>query len=43
MEGMIHSAIGVTRVGAEIPCQITADDLNPGTTKYRVLLVGGLD
>jgi unsaturated rhamnogalacturonyl hydrolase len=43
MEGMIHSAIGVTRDGAAIPCQITADDLNPGTTKYRVLLVGGLD
>lgn len=43
MEGMIHSAIGVTREGTPIPCFITEEHLNPGSTKHRVLLVGGLD
>lgn len=43
MEGMVHSAIGVTRDGTPIPCFITEEDLNPGSAKHRVLLVGGLD
>ncbi len=43
VEGMIRSAIGVTRQGAPIPCLITEEDLHPGSSKHRVLLVGGLD
>jgi hypothetical protein len=38
-----RSAIGVTRQQTIIPALLTADDLDYGTSKTRVLLVGGLD
>ena len=41
--GMHRSAIGVTRRGTSIPCLITDDDLDLGTSKTRILLVGGLE
>lgn len=40
---MIRSALGVTRSGAPVPCYITAEDVDPASTKPRVLVVGGLD
>lgn len=43
LDGMIRSAIGVTRNGTPIPSFLTEDDLDPHSDKYRVLLVGGLD
>lgn len=43
VDGMIRSAIGVTRSGTPIPCFLTEDDLDPDTKKFRVLLIGGLD
>ncbi len=43
LDGMIRSAIGVTRKGTPIPCFLTEDDLDPNSKKYRILLVGGLD
>lgn len=42
-QGMIRSALGVTRAGTPIKCLITGDDLQPGSPRQRVLLVGGLD
>ena len=41
--GTIRTAIGVTRLETQIPALITADDLDFGTSKTRVLLIGGLD
>lgn len=41
--GVNRSAIGVTRRGTSIPCLITDDDLDLGTSKTRILLVGGLE
>jgi unsaturated rhamnogalacturonyl hydrolase len=38
--GVIRSDIGVTRRGTKIPCLITADDLDYGTKKTRILVVG---
>lgn len=43
LDGMIRSAIGVTRNGTPIPCFITEDDLDPHSEKFRILLIGGLD
>ncbi|MBE7493888.1 MAG: glycoside hydrolase family 88 protein [Verrucomicrobiaceae bacterium] len=43
LEGMIRSAVGVTRAGTPIPCLLSEEHLNHGSTKHRVLLVGGLD
>lgn len=40
---LIRSALGVTRSGATIQCQIDSDDLNPAVKKLRILVVGGLD
>lgn len=42
-EGLIPSAIGVTREGTPIICHVTKDDVDFGSPKQRVLLVGGLD
>ena len=39
----IKTAMGVTRLETQIPALITADDLDFGTSKTRVLLIGGLD
>jgi rhamnogalacturonyl hydrolase YesR len=41
--GVIRSDIGVTRKKTQIPCLITADDLDYNTPKTRILIVGGLD
>lgn len=41
--GTIRSAIGVTRQGTAIPCFIAEDHFDPQTTKFRILIVGGLD
>ncbi len=41
--GTIKTTIGVTRLETQIPALITADDLDLGTRKTRVLLIGGLD
>lgn len=41
--GVIKSYIGVTRLGTRIPCLVTKDDVDYGTKKKRILLVGGLD
>ncbi|MEO2018353.1 MAG: glycoside hydrolase family 88 protein [Fuerstiella sp.] len=43
LNGVIRSAIGVTRQGTTIPCFIAEDDLDPGTKTFRILIVGGLD
>jgi unsaturated rhamnogalacturonyl hydrolase len=40
---LIRSAIGVTRSGVTIHCQLNGDDLNPAEKKLRILVVGGLD
>lgn len=40
---MIRTALGVTRSGTPIPCLITDADLDPGSPKQRILIVGGLD
>lgn len=40
---MIRTALGVTRAGTPIPCLITGDDLQPGSPRQRILIVGGLD
>jgi rhamnogalacturonyl hydrolase YesR len=40
---LIRSAIGVTRSGATIRCQLDSDDLNPNLKKPRILVIGGLD
>ena len=42
-DGLRRSAIGVTRPQTVIPALLTADDLDYGTVKTRILLVGGLD
>ena len=39
----IKTAIGVTRLETQIPALISADDLDLGTRKTRILLIGGLD
>ena len=41
--GVIKSYIGVTRLGTRIPCLVTKDDVDYGTKKTRILLVGGID
>lgn len=41
--GVIQSAVGITRHETPIPCLLTADDLDYGTRKTRILLIGGLD
>jgi len=41
--GVIKSYIGVTRRGTRIPCLVTKDDVDYGTKKTRILLIGGLD
>lgn len=41
--GVISSALGVTRRETTIPALISPDDLDLGTSKTRVLLIGGLD
>jgi unsaturated rhamnogalacturonyl hydrolase len=40
---VIESAMGITRRETQIPCLLTADDLDYNTRKTRVLLIGGLD
>lgn len=35
--------VGVTRSDTPIPAYLSPDDLDPGTAKVRVLLIGGLD
>ncbi len=42
-EALQRIAIGVTRRQTVIPALITADDLDYGTSKTRILLVAGLD
>ena len=42
-EGLIRSALGVTRRGTAIPCLLSPDDFDFHTPKFRVLLVGALD
>jgi unsaturated rhamnogalacturonyl hydrolase len=42
-EGMVESALGVTRQGTAISCWLDRDDFDYHTTKTRILLVGGLD
>lgn len=37
------TAIGVTRDGKPIEALVNQEDFDPNTTKYRILLVGGLD
>ncbi len=39
----IKTVIGVTRLETQIPALISADDLDLGTRKTRILLIGGLD
>lgn len=42
-EDVLASAIGVTRQGTAIPSALAPADLDYATSKFRVLLVGGLD
>jgi rhamnogalacturonyl hydrolase YesR len=41
--GMLPSAIGVTRQGTPIASWLNREDLELGSQKFRILLVGGLD
>lgn len=43
IQGVIRSAIGVSRKGTEIPCYLTQTDLDYHTSKRRILLIGGMD
>ncbi len=43
IDGMILSAVGVTRADTTIACLIPADGLNFDSDRHRVLLVGGMD
>src|SRR5262245_5179932 len=42
-EGVVRSALGVTRKQTPIPFVATVDDFDPATKKMRVLLLAGLD
>src|SRR6185295_16829900 len=42
-EGLLRSALGVTRKQTPIPFVATAEDFDPATKKVRVLLLGGVD
>lgn len=43
LDGMIRTAIGVTRDDTPIPAFVSPEDFNYETKKFRILLVGGLD
>ena len=42
-EGVVETAIGVTRLETPMAARITSDDLDLHSPKTRVLLIGGLD